>query len=774
MSHYRPNQSNNFARNPHPLPPRPPDFSERQRRSRSRSPPPMRHFGGDGYRRDAYRGDAHRGDGYRGDTYRGDTYRSRSPVRYRSYDDRYSHSRYSGSRHSDRHDHQDDFTFQSDRNAPRFPPQESLATPQIRRTKNPNRANRNWRGNKSKLASHRPLLNSNRETTPEQMNGMADGHARFMAPEDVSESEAEMDLGSDEDDVTGENEDSSNKQSKTVKQNANDGDSVPRWSNPDPYAILPPTGDSQGKKKDVVKLIRKAKLVTANAESTNPIIADDLDFISLSFEDEPQEVVTTSDYPSGLLQKMGGSHEVKELSSISVDKSVLEGPVSMLPPQGHWTPINRTDSTPATASTDLKRLPTQACSPDLIPPRAPAIKRNNAWPPPDANTAIRGQKRPAQEPLPPPSRPKNRKGAQLNKGEVLPEWRPRIDSSPTPWCTEDHSKVKKMGIWLHREILDFYDFAKPQEFERKVRDDLIDRIERVVALKYKGRIQTFGSFAAGLYLPTADIDLAFNSISYLNQHVKEFGKNNGFYYQFRHLLESQNLATQVEIVANARVPLVKFVDKLTGIRVDVSFENTTGTAANRTFHEWKVEHPAMPIIVPLVKQFLLMRGLNEVFSGGIGGFTVTCLVTSLLQLMPAVQSKDMAETEYLADILMEFFDLYGNKFDIATTAISMRPAGYLPKARLNDNETRLSIENPNMQGSDISSGSKDVLLVFKCFSEALKGLWNRMLLLHDSDFSSRQGKSILGSILAGNYSSFIEQRKRLKKIHDDSPAIQNR
>jgi non-canonical poly(A) RNA polymerase PAPD5/7 len=127
----------------------------------------------------------------------------------------------------------------------------------------------------------------------------------------------------------------------------------------------------------------------------------------------------------------------------------------------------------------------------------------------------------------------------------------------------------------------------------------------------------------------------------------------------------------VEMIFGAKVPLIKFVDRITGLKVDLSFENDTGIIANGTFANWKAQFPAMPIIVTLIKQFLMMRGLNEVVNGGLGGFSVTCLVTSLLQNMPEVQRGALIPEQHLGFILMEFFNLYGNEFNTTTTGIRL-------------------------------------------------------------------------------------------------------
>lgn len=194
----------------------------------------------------------------------------------------------------------------------------------------------------------------------------------------------------------------------------------------------------------------------------------------------------------------------------------------------------------------------------------------------------------------------------------------------------------------------------------------------------------FGSFAAGMYLPNADMDVVIVSNSFRTTGHKVICQTRTQLQRFSEFVRSSNLGTSVETIANARVPLIKFVDRLTGIRVDVSFENDTGILANDTFARWRKEYPAMPVLVTVIKQFLMMRGLNEVVHGGLGGFSVTCLVTSLLQNMPRVQNGELVPEQHLGEVLVEFLDFYGNRLDTSRTGIMMRPPGYFEKVSYPD------------------------------------------------------------------------------------------
>ena len=82
----------------------------------------------------------------------------------------------------------------------------------------------------------------------------------------------------------------------------------------------------------------------------------------------------------------------------------------------------------------------------------------------------------------------------------------------------------------------------------------------------------------------------------------------------------------------------------------------------------------MPILVAFIKQFLLLRGLNEVPTGGLGGFSITCLVTSLLQHLPHGHVR-----RNMGSLLMDFFDFYGNQFPYDSIGIRLDPPGYFDK-----------------------------------------------------------------------------------------------
>ncbi len=230
--------------------------------------------------------------------------------------------------------------------------------------------------------------------------------------------------------------------------------------------------------------------------------------------------------------------------------------------------------------------------------------------------------------------------------------------------------------------MDFYEHVRPRDFEEKIRADVVEDLQAFCRSMYGDKVSvlSFGSYPSGLYLPTGDMDLVVVSDRYANGGAPVYS-NKKTLWRLQGAICNNSMAHQneIEVIVHAKVPLVKYIEKRSSLKMDISFENLTGVQAIGTFKAWKKEYPAMPVLVTIVKHFLAMRGLNEPVNGGIGGFSVICLVVSMLQMIPQVQSHNMDSGDRYGDLLMEFFDLYGNRFNFNEVAISLNPPKYIPK-----------------------------------------------------------------------------------------------
>ncbi|KAK4695630.1 hypothetical protein P7C71_g2156, partial [Lecanoromycetidae sp. Uapishka_2] len=451
----------------------------------------------------------------------------------------------------------------------------------------------------------RPLLRRQNDggNSPDQMLGMATGQVKFMAAGDISDSEEEQmdESGSEKENHEdlrtascvndGYEERRGSEPPAKRRATANgtrDGTSEPKWSNPDPYTVLPPVDDEQRKRKDVVKLIRKARRDADDAKDGqyNQVAAND-DFISFSMDDDSAVIEDAPSSPSADWRVEygvgvpGAPSQPRAFSHLQN----LHNQANGAPGTNHPTPIADAMGPPpglVQASTTPSNIPEEFVL-DTTPFDGRDLSTNTQ------DDALGNRKRTHNDVIKGTSSrpmPNVKKGSMVKQtGSLLQEWVPSPVVDPTPWLQRTGLLTTNAGFRLHKEICDFYEFVKPQEFEQVMREELITRLQKVVSENFPhGSVHCFGSYAAGLYLPTADIDVVVVSNSYRSTGHKVLCQSNPQMYRFGDFLETTGMAAHgsVEVITHAKVPIVKFIDRITAIRIDVSFENDTGINANET------------------------------------------------------------------------------------------------------------------------------------------------------------------------------------------------
>ena len=344
----------------------------------------------------------------------------------------------------------------------------------------------------------RPLLKFRRGETPEQLLGMVEDHGgakRFLPAEDLSDS-AEEDMDESESDqnrqttmdsqfsrvstdVTnseaGSIEPPAKRQARELTTNAQmEGARVPQWSNPDPYTVLPPPDETQRKKKDVVKLIRKARIMSENIRGAQNQVATNDDFISFGFDDDPDQEQENDAPPDdrqnharGVPGAPSGPRQFSHLQTlhgqITTNAPGVHGPLvsaSYLgPPPGRDVPAP--DQAQCTSWDEWSPRDVDATV-DPVLGAAVLAGPHLTFPNPqestydegasiDANGALGTRKRThddviKDEPPRPPKR--GPKDIQALKGRVVREWmwNPNGVSSATPWLVQDHRKTESQGF----------------------------------------------------------------------------------------------------------------------------------------------------------------------------------------------------------------------------------------------------------------------------------------------------------------------------------------
>lgn len=304
----------------------------------------------------------------------------------------------------------------------------------------------------------------------------------------------------------------------------------------------------------------------------------------------------------------------------------------------------------------------------------------------------------------------------------------------TPIKKNDWNKIGI--IRLHEEIKAFYEAVLPQPKDQLDREEVVKRITAAVKSLWSGaRVEVFGSFRTGLFLPASDIDL----VVFGCWKIKPL-------YTLRDELVRRGVCEEgrTTVLDKASVPIIKITDKMTGIKVDISFNVTNGLTSAELIQCFLQEFPSLPYLVLVLKQFVYQRDLNEVYTGGIGSYSLILLAVSFLQLQTRAEGR-MANVNYGVQLL-EFFELYGMNFNYSRAGISVVDGGkYVQKERDSQGQMSLYIQDPACEGNDVARGTYNLYQVQMAFSHAYHTLCNEVLRARDDVFSKQ--RPILSSII---------------------------
>lgn len=245
------------------------------------------------------------------------------------------------------------------------------------------------------IAAERELLKTDHAAGSALAFFDIEGGATYRPLDELSDSdEAEMDISGDEAEAAAE---PTNKRARLSVEQSGSDNNMPKWSNPDPYTVLPPEATAQAKKKDVVQLIRKARVQAKEVRTSLP--SEAADFISLDVDDS-------------------------DASDLADDGELLPAKDTTLPPK----------------------------PPVIVPPSGPAAHQpaRELWPDPTP-AALGSRKRTHDDEIKMPHTKLKKASKAPAGGGIVSEWRPDPYQPPTPWMTEaDHSRSANVAVWLAR------------------------------------------------------------------------------------------------------------------------------------------------------------------------------------------------------------------------------------------------------------------------------------------------------------------------------------
>ncbi|KAJ1912196.1 hypothetical protein H4219_005691 [Mycoemilia scoparia] len=340
-------------------------------------------------------------------------------------------------------------------------------------------------------------------------------------------------------------------------------------------------------------------------------------------------------------------------------------------------------------------------------------------------------------------------------GQPLPPWlegRKKLGIS----SEDNNARGRRMGSrnpvpdickMLNEEVEAFVEYISPTAEEHQVREWVVLKLQRAMDRLFSPKegktavVRVFGSFDTKLYLPTGDIDVTV-LITNTKTGTKcleydEKVRIRKLLYKMAKILKQCGFCTNCEVIASARVPIIKTRERITNIAIDISVNADSGLGSAdivKDFAEKKFPG-SLRAMVLVIKQFLLQREMNEVYTGGMSSYAVVLLLVSLLQMHPRIQSHEIDPASNLGILLCEFFELYGKRFNYEKVGISVIDNGsYFDKREYGFLQPRqpylLTIEDPHDQTNDVTKGTFGIVRIRSTFGGAFDLLCNSIYTYH--------------------------------------------
>ncbi|CDW89037.1 poly rna polymerase [Stylonychia lemnae] len=346
----------------------------------------------------------------------------------------------------------------------------------------------------------------------------------------------------------------------------------------------------------------------------------------------------------------------------------------------------------------------------------------------------------------------NARLAEEQKKETIVDLETRIASKfnredEYPWLTDDTLKIRDAQIFLHNEMLDFMRYFERTDQDHELRRKVVGKISNIIKECYpESQVMIFGSCATGLDLPNSDVDML---VYYPDQREQTMIN------RLSGALMKQKICKSLEPIKHAKVPIIKLQEKETLCNVDISFNRTNGVYCVKLVKNLMLKYPELKPLMIVIKAFLKCRNLNETYSGGVSSFLLTMMVTSYLQICYKKGNTDKTD---LGKHLIDFFELYGTKFNYEEIGISIRGEGYyfkkIKRGWYNYEENkkgRLCVENPQEPTVDIGFNAYNIKRVQRAFQHAYDSLI----------YNNSNTVSILKLLITSNISEFRLQQQQV-------------
>lgn len=332
---------------------------------------------------------------------------------------------------------------------------------------------------------------------------------------------------------------------------------------------------------------------------------------------------------------------------------------------------------------------------------------------------------------------------------------------------------------------------EPTSQEVKMRSDLVRRFTKLIAsFNMEASIEPVGSYVTGLYLPISDIDMVLTFRPGLASSFDGYSSSSRLSALIGKIRDS-GFASKVVDVLQASVPLIRITDKITGIEIDLTAADTHAIRATEAVQIWLQRSSLTKPLLFVLKMFLSIRRCGTTYTGGINSYTLFWMVVAWVELeMPKTRrvassandlssltaafggvsmlkhnvaiSSSSSKGADLGELLIQFLKFYAEEFDYYTKAIDIAPTpAYCTKtygySRYPITQRYLlSIYDPASACIDMGSKAYGIKHIRESFKSAYQSLADMEAKRKSGQWVGEIG--VLGKILGGDYTTFLEKR----------------
>lgn len=230
------------------------------------------------------------------------------------------------------------------------------------------------------------------------------------------------------------------------------------------------------------------------------------------------------------------------------------------------------------------------------------------------------------------------------------------------------------------EIRNFYEYVRPSPAESVARKHVIEQVRQHVRRYLPGYVlEVFGSERTGLAFARSDIDLRLvpetryrsSTEAHLPPTPEERYRMRGDLKKLhiRFLSRHRDSYPQPELLW-ARYPLISMRDQASGLDVQIVLSNDT-TLSRQLIQRYQEEYPFINEVYAVLKAILDVRGLSDVFKGGVGSYPLFMMIVACLKHRPSACTDAQAA-------LLGFLAFWGT-FRAKRHGLSVEPPEFLAK-----------------------------------------------------------------------------------------------